>query len=278
MESLASQEEDLIEMLRLDDSDFEAKEEKKRCGSCGIIIWALLVILVSVGVLAATGRAMSRRHTIFKNVEARRTRAAMRHAPLELFHKNHSNVTRYRSLVLSVDEPGDNKSFPKAGDTVVVKYNGTLADGGFLFDTSRDHGGNMWFIVGQGSVIEGWEEAIQNMSLNETATLHVPSRLAYGEKGLYPAIPKDADLDFQIHLVTIRAAPEFSWNVWWHDHELEFTVLGLFVFSVCTLGATLSFVYKDYACAACFWWMRWNRRRRIARTRDRRLAHFNAGS
>lgn len=53
-------------------------------------------------------------------------------------------------------------TFPKAGQTAVVHYTGTLQNGE-VFDSSRTRGKPFKFRVGAGEVIRGWDEGVPQM-------------------------------------------------------------------------------------------------------------------
>lgn len=93
---------------------------------------------------------------------------------------------------------------PKAGQTVVVKYVGTLLDG-TKFDASADHGdGTFPFAIGEGQVIPGWDEGVISMKVGGKRKLTVPPNLAYGENSPTPAIPPNSTLVFTVELVSIQ--------------------------------------------------------------------------
>jgi len=71
-----------------------------------------------------------------------------------------------------------NPSGAKAGDTVAVFYTGTLDDG-TQFDSNigRDP---LVFVIGQGRVVVGMEEAVIGMTPGSTKTVTVPVEKAYG--------------------------------------------------------------------------------------------------
>ncbi|MBA3683185.1 MAG: FKBP-type peptidyl-prolyl cis-trans isomerase [Bacteroidetes bacterium] len=107
---------------------------------------------------------------------------------------------------------------PKVGDQVEVNYTGRLLDGK-LFDTSIESVakaenvfnpqrpyGPFKFILGQGKVIKGWDEAISMLAKGGKAKIILPSNLAYGPNGGGP-IPPFAPLTFEVELVSFGPAP-----------------------------------------------------------------------
>jgi peptidylprolyl isomerase len=97
-----------------------------------------------------------------------------------------------------------------AGDGVSVHYSGYLEDG-TLFDSSLQRGQPFIFVLGQGSVIPGWDEGLVGMKKGEKRQLRIPANLAYGEAGSPPAIPANATLIFDVEMIEISpdaAAPQ----------------------------------------------------------------------
>jgi FKBP-type peptidyl-prolyl cis-trans isomerase FklB len=90
---------------------------------------------------------------------------------------------------------------PKATDTVVTNYRGTLIDG-TEFDSSYQRKAPATFKVN--GVIKGWTEALQLMKEGAKWQLFVPSELAYGERGAGPNIGPNAVLIFEIELISAK--------------------------------------------------------------------------
>lgn len=88
------------------------------------------------------------------------------------------------------------------GDTVEVHYEGRLQDG-TRFDSSYERGQTFTFTVGDGKVIEGWEEGILGMQVGGERVLVVPPGMAYGNRQV-SIIPPNSALVFMIELLDIK--------------------------------------------------------------------------
>ena len=94
---------------------------------------------------------------------------------------------------------------PKKGQTVSVKYTGSLLTSGKIFDSTDRHGGKPYeFPLGQGKVIKGWDEAIATMKVGGKRHLIIPPALGYGPTGMPPDIPPNATLLFDVELQGIK--------------------------------------------------------------------------
>lgn len=93
---------------------------------------------------------------------------------------------------------------PKAYDTVVVNYIGTLIDGK-EFDNSYKRGQPAVFGVKQ--VIPGWTEILQLMPVGSHWKVFIPTELGYGERGSSNgSVPPYATMIFDIVLEGIKPA------------------------------------------------------------------------
>jgi len=89
---------------------------------------------------------------------------------------------------------------PSAADRVKVHYTGTLLDGK-VFDSSRERNQPAEFPLG--GVIPCWTEGLQQMKVGGRAKLVCAPGIAYGERGMPPAIPAGATLTFDVELLAI---------------------------------------------------------------------------
>jgi len=91
----------------------------------------------------------------------------------------------------------------EAGKSVSVHYTGTLLNG-VKFDSSVDRGQPITFDLGKGMVIPGWDEGIAMMNKGGKATLIIPSKLGYGERGSGALIQPFSTLIFEVELVDVK--------------------------------------------------------------------------
>lgn len=90
-----------------------------------------------------------------------------------------------------------------AGKTVTVHYTGWLVDG-TKFDSSLDAGQPYQFVLGQGMVIQGWDQGVQGMKVGGKRRLTIPSAMGYGEQGAGGVIPPNATLVFDVELLDVQ--------------------------------------------------------------------------
>jgi peptidyl-prolyl cis-trans isomerase A (cyclophilin A) len=112
------------------------------------------------------------------------------------FEKTESGL-RYQFI-----QKGEGKQ-AQAGKTVSVHYEGSL-ESGKVFDSSYPRKKPIEFKLGQGQVIEGWDEGIQLLRVGDKARFVIPSDLGYGSRGAGGAIPPNATLIFDVELMDVK--------------------------------------------------------------------------
>jgi FKBP-type peptidyl-prolyl cis-trans isomerase FkpA len=119
---------------------------------------------------------------------------------LEENGKKDGVVTTASGLQYLVARAGEGKK-PKATDTVVVNYRGTLISG-VEFDSS--------YLAGRepaefplNRVIKGWTEGLQYMQEGAKFIFYIPSELAYGKRGAGIDIGPDETLIFEVELLKV---------------------------------------------------------------------------
>jgi len=127
---------------------------------------------------------------------------------LPLFAQESKTTTTASGLGYELLAEGKPGTTPVPGDRVKVHYTGWLTNG-TKFDSSRDRGEPIAFVLGVGAVIPGWDEGIALMNVGSKAKLHIPSKLAYGQRGFGNVIPPNSDLLFEVELVDVEKGEPF---------------------------------------------------------------------
>jgi FKBP-type peptidyl-prolyl cis-trans isomerase len=91
----------------------------------------------------------------------------------------------------------------KSGDCLQVKYYGTLAKDGTVFDENFDKSQAFQFVIGQGQVIKGWDQGLIGAKVGGVRRLVIPSDLAYGNQS-NGSIPANADLVFTVKILAVK--------------------------------------------------------------------------
>ncbi len=68
----------------------------------------------------------------------------------------------------------------KSGDKVKVHYIGTLKDGS-KFDNSRDRGEGLEFVIDDGQLLKGFNDAVKDLEVGATTKVDIKAKEAYGE-------------------------------------------------------------------------------------------------
>ena len=112
------------------------------------------------------------------------------------FEKTESGL-RYQFIQRGSGKKAEN------GKTVAVHYEGSL-ENGKVFDSSYPRKKPIEFRLGQGQVIEGWDEGIALLQVGDKARFVIPSDLAYGRSGAGGVIPPHATLIFDVELMDVK--------------------------------------------------------------------------
>lgn len=127
-------------------------------------------------------------------------------------------------LQYSITQKGSGKK-PADGTNVLIHYAGFLEDGS-LFDSSYEDINKMYgkydenrakangyqpfpFMAGKkDGLIPGFIEGLSQMSIGDKATVFIPSKLGYGERGAGTVIPPNSNIIFEIEMLEAQAKTE----------------------------------------------------------------------
>ncbi len=110
-------------------------------------------------------------------------------------------------LTVTVIEPGTGPE-AEAGDTVVVDYVGVRSSDGVEFDNSYDRFEPFPVVLGQGGVIQGWDDGLVGAQAGATIQLDIPSDLAYGPEARGDIIGENEALTFLIQVRAVIQPPD----------------------------------------------------------------------
>jgi FKBP-type peptidyl-prolyl cis-trans isomerase FkpA len=124
--------------------------------------------------------------------------------------KDEGLITKYlteKNITAQKDSSGlhyvlhtnNGKAKPSVDNCVVVNYKGSLLQEGRIFDQNDN------FSFPLANVIEGWKLGIPLLGVGDSATIYIPSYMAYGPQGVPGAIPPDAVLIFDVKLVSFAS-------------------------------------------------------------------------
>ncbi|GCC52021.1 hypothetical protein SanaruYs_22530 [Chryseotalea sanaruensis] len=86
------------------------------------------------------------------------------------------------------------------GDCFVTSYKGYVVAVDTVFDESANFETTLESSVPGENIIAGWKVAFQLLDVGDSATIYIPSVLAYGSAGSGKAIPPNSNLYFHVRL------------------------------------------------------------------------------
>jgi len=112
--------------------------------------------------------------------------------------------------IYTIDFPNEipviNPNGAKWGDTLEVDYTGRF-ENGTVFDSSVGRA-PLRFILGVDGMIDGFEEAVMGMEVNESKTVTIPPEKAYGVGTGHPLANKTLIFDIRLVSINAQASPE----------------------------------------------------------------------
>lgn len=106
-----------------------------------------------------------------------------------------------RGLYVIVNKKGAGQAVA-VGRQVAIHYTGRLLDG-TVFDSSVGHE-PLSYVVGQMSLIPGWEEGVMGQTEGSQLRLIIPSAMGYGPQGAGQMIPPYSPLVFDLDIVSVK--------------------------------------------------------------------------
>ncbi|HEU0085625.1 MAG TPA: FKBP-type peptidyl-prolyl cis-trans isomerase [Candidatus Paceibacterota bacterium] len=161
----------------------------------GIVVLVVLAVLVFITI---NGKG--------KNVENYRSDTSLdqiMNTPNENEIEESEEITGVKTTTVSEGQGAE----AKTGDTVSVNYTGRL-ENGTVFDSNVDpkfqHVEPFSFTLGEGRVIQGWDEGVVGMKVGEKRLLEISPEFGYGPVGIPGVIPGNAVLIFEVELLAIQ--------------------------------------------------------------------------
>ena len=121
--------------------------------------------------------------------------------PFEKIKKGMEDITGSELVLKKILKYGSGQVVPP-NSLCRVHYNGYVEYSDEPFDSSRLRGRQHQFKLGSGEGIEGWQIAISTMKKGEISRFLLKPSVAFGKMGCPPRIPCNAEILFEIELIS----------------------------------------------------------------------------
>lgn len=89
----------------------------------------------------------------------------------------------------------------ETGDILAVDYTAAVKDANGILQKPFAKNTQEKFVFKDGLMIKGWDIGVGSMRVGERARIFIPSKYAYGTKGVDPVIPPNADIEVDIRII-----------------------------------------------------------------------------
>ena len=165
-----------------------------------LITASALTIAVVYDMVSNKNNATTTPSTTAANCSIDATVATTETLPAPTVYKPSGAVSALESTDLTVGTGATAKN----GSCLQMKYYGTLASDGTMFDQNYTKQTLLQFQLGAGQVIPGWDQGLVGMKVGGTRRLVIPASLAYGAQGS-GSVPANATLVFVVKLISIKS-------------------------------------------------------------------------
>ncbi|KAG7354691.1 FKBP-type peptidyl-prolyl cis-trans isomerase [Nitzschia inconspicua] len=102
-------------------------------------------------------------------------------------------------LVKTITKPGSGER-ANLGDIATVKYSCYVPDGKPFAKATKQK-----MVVGDGTMIPGWDKALRSMSVGERAVIRITDpELAYGTAGIPTLVPPNSPIELDVELLDVQ--------------------------------------------------------------------------
>jgi len=98
----------------------------------------------------------------------------------------------------------------KDNDVVEIKYVGVLYENGKVFEDTYEPPDTLFFRVGSGEVIKGWDQGLVGMKVGGRRELTIPPKLGFTNQ--LSTVPKGETIVYVIDLIKTETAPNAPQN------------------------------------------------------------------
>jgi len=114
-----------------------------------------------------------------------------------------------RNITMQIIAYGDGEHYPLIGDIVRCRYTCSLPDGKQVLSSKHSIGrlDGVEFVLGLNQVVKGIDRAMPRMSIGEKSKITITPEYGYGKDGLFPLIPPNSSLVFELTLLSFRQRP-----------------------------------------------------------------------